>query len=377
MVRIAKDNTTAHGFKIVAVRFGGLEGDSQTVPRAELQAASWAAEDSGPNNAEIVIDASYVVNGLSLGSSQNEESQLKPQHGLKRKHVDLWSQLEQHIQSEHTGKLSVRKVTSHQDVKGWQPGTAAWHIYANAAADELVEIAAGTAGPVDSEVSKVSGVDKKCIQILRRISVIEMHSLASSRAGFCPKDRIPKPKISFDERIRKIVVDSKHQLMWTAGRLKCVECLFTKGHTQLVPWLRCNPCQGQRIEGSAVRFSQMAPKKVIHSGSHSAPVEGSNRLMRMVRALTPVLANACGPAPFPLPLPLSPRSRPFPRRGPRPLFPSVPPPFPPPFLCSPPPPPRVLPFHPPPLSTKGWRPAVLPHWTAWCTAPIVHSITAV
>ena len=125
-----------HDLSETSFSLGGVPG-AQTVPRAELQAATWASNFVGAE--QVKSDSAYVVHGADKVKAWLDEG-LAPPKLLHSTNADLWQAWA--LEAQLSGRTDVRKVTAHLSMGQAVRQNVDFEDYAgNACADALASVA--------------------------------------------------------------------------------------------------------------------------------------------------------------------------------------------------------------------------------------------
>ena len=186
-----------------------LAHEVQTVPRAELRAATIVLENArGP--IVIVTDCKLVKTGFDKGPGHRTRSHLAAD----------WRRFWQ-AYHEYVGDVTVLWTKAHAVAGDLRAGrTTPMDAYGNAAADKLAEIGAMRASVTDADADAFKAEVKVARLVQARRLAILQHILKT----------VDKPKKDKCKVKRKVVTTlsllktTKHKLVQHRGRLRCCDC---------------------------------------------------------------------------------------------------------------------------------------------------------
>ncbi|CAE8582441.1 unnamed protein product, partial [Polarella glacialis] len=153
--------STAYAVWPIAWASGGVQG-TQTVPRAELQALVWLAQNTS-GTVDVAIDAAYVVKGVAKGPRFVHDN-----------HMDLWSALWSAMRN-RVGKINAFWTKSHCSLDQLEQGLAiTWAFVLNHVADQLADEAAEKAQLPAAVVDIVRWIDARASKVQSRLLAASM-----------------------------------------------------------------------------------------------------------------------------------------------------------------------------------------------------------
>ncbi|CAE8605518.1 unnamed protein product [Polarella glacialis] len=153
--------STAYAVWPIAWASGGVQG-TQTVPRAELQALVWLAQNTS-GTVDVAIDAAYVVKGVAKGPRFVHDN-----------HMDLWSALWSAMRN-RVGKINAFWTKAHCSLDQLEQGLAiTWAFVLNHVADQLADEAAEKAQLPAAVVDIVRWIDARASKVQSRLLAASM-----------------------------------------------------------------------------------------------------------------------------------------------------------------------------------------------------------
>ena len=212
--------------------YGTVEG-SQTVPRAELYALVFVAENT-QGSATVLIDSSYVVKGFSKGSGVPQS-----------KNKELWARLWKAVR-DRVGILEVAKVRAHATPDALEAcQIPPLHFIANAMADALADMGSKLAALPEHRVREVLDLDLKARRIQERLVAISLCLIAGSSKPVLKRNRSSKKRAleHGETSLEKCLKETPHSIMEGPTLIKCTRCNKSSPRKFAHLWLK-GVCSG-------------------------------------------------------------------------------------------------------------------------------------
>ena len=230
----------------IAWASAGCEDGEQTVPRAELQALIWIAQQTN-GDIEVAIDAKYVVKGHAKGPN-----------GRHDYHNDLWEKLWLAI-SQRSGGISTIWVKAHLSRStAWVQGIPVWAHIVNSLVDTLADEAAARV-QIPSIMSDLIGwADSRAWLIRTRLIAVALLWAQEDQIQIDCRDLVRLP--TKQEAILELAPISSHRIFPKLASLWCAQCntsvLTSHPIIHIIKWLqgKCiipsdQPRQQLQLEG--------------------------------------------------------------------------------------------------------------------------------
>ncbi len=240
--------------------FGPLQGDKQTVPRAELSAVLFLLRATeGP--IQIWSDCTYVVSGMA------KKRFLIPQG----KNQDLWFSVSRALAARGEGFVRVDWTKAHptpKEIIKYSLGPD--RVLGNAIADELAKKAANLHEPSSCIFDDADAI---AWAVQKRILAATALAIEADPSQKFARPRPPEPRRAKKARLLN---DSGHALCRVGKMWVCKTCHKQTGATKLMAWLKREKCLGQVQQTSS--SSRPAPvsqtivvgHQTLHSSHHLA-----------------------------------------------------------------------------------------------------------